>query len=333
MIEVKSDPKHPRGGYAQLRLADNAIAGESTQVAVFDNYSERFLGEAGWQPNKVMFGPYSIDRSAGDARIVIGPEIVNQIEEYANVKIWVGDVSQDVSWPDEVAPAPGAARIGGILTAGETARPPESALKAKIAEPEPEMVPETETPNEPEFEPQPEPVPDGGKRGFLVAALVALLALGGAAYWYIAQSDEDTEPVAQPQSTATPVAQSAEPCSAEALRALDGFPAQLDALRLCGPEASADVTLGLVESAVGNGDATALLLFGTVYDGQVTDSDLEDQIGFTFGDVPATAAEYYARAVEAGSDEAPERLKTLCARMSDMSDTLVQGAFADHCSE
>ena len=58
---------------------------------------------------------------------------------------------------------------------------------------------------------------------------------------------------------------------------------------------------------------------------------IEETIGLSLPGDPATAAEYYSRAVEAGSDAARERLAALCARLETMSGTLARGAFDDHC--
>ncbi|MEM9577288.1 MAG: hypothetical protein AAF999_09770 [Pseudomonadota bacterium] len=330
MISISPDPAHPRGGYALLTLPEGELEGETTQVAVFDNYSERYLGEAGWQPVKVLFGPYDVMREGGQARVVIGPEIVNQIEEYANVKLLVGTAEQDLSWPDEVVPAPGAAKIGGIMGTTLQDAAPKGTLTAKI--PEPELDPEPAVP-EPEMEPVAPVVPETperpekpGRGGMLIGLLALVLIAAGIAYWFVGL-DSAPQPVDQPD----PVAEADDPCGIGVLSALDGFAAQRDALLVCAGKASADAALGLLEKAAAAGDAEALLLFGTVYDGQVNADVIEDQIGLTFEDAPATAAEYYARAVAAGSETARAQLTALCDRMSTMDDTLAQGAVADHC--
>ena len=332
MISVKPDPAHPRGGHAELSLPEDKLAGETAQVAVFDNYSERFLGDAGWQPVKVMFGPYTVRREGGQAHLVIGPEIVNQIEEYANVKLIVGDAEQDVSWPDDVVPAPGAAKIGGIMGTKAAEVTAASALSAKMPEAEPE--PEVENTPEPTPLPMEDPLeaPTKGGKGGLIAALLLLVVLAaGLAYWFLVMGDTPEVPVAESVVAPAPVAEASDPCAAEALRGLDGFAAQAAALRDCAGNASADTALGLVERAAAAGNADALLLFGTVYDADALDTVIEEQIGLTFGDAPATAAEYYARAITAGSAQASENLAALCTRMADMTDTLVQGAVTDYC--
>ena len=338
MISVRPDPAHPMGGYALLSMPADQLPDGQTQVAVFDNYSERYLGEAGWQPTKALFGPYDVRHEGGQAQVVIGPEIVNQIEEYANIRLLVGPLEQDIGWPDDVVPAPGAARIGGIMASSVVQNAPKSGLSAQIPTKTPDPVPSpdpqsqagpAETP-EPDFDVEEDDDAPGarGKGGMILSLLVMVLAAAGLAYWLL---NADGTPPAQPVAVATPQPEGPGPCSTEALSSLQGFNAQAQALRTCGAEASADAALGLVERAAAGGDPAALLLFGTVYDGAQTDAAIEDTIGLTFGDVPATAAEYYARAVAAGSDEARDMLALLCERMAGMTDTLVQGAVADHC--
>jgi hypothetical protein len=322
-------------------MPEAALSGETTEVAVYDNFSERFLGEAGWQATKVLFGPYEVRREGGAARVVIGPEIVNQIEEYANVKLMVGPLEQDIGWPDDVVPAPGAAKIGGIMGTALKEKTAKGTLTAKIPEaapaPEPEPAAAPKAPSPPPQAPvekETAAVKPGGKAG-LVAGLVALALIAvGVAYWMMnRESAPEPAPVAvvEPPLPVPPL--ETNPCSLDALSALAGFAAQAEALASCAGEASADDALGLVERAAAADDPQALLLFGTVYDGAASAGPIEEIIGLTFGDVPATAAEYYARAVAAGSEEARVQLDALCERMAAMTDTLARGAVADFCND
>lgn len=336
MITISPDPAHPRGGYALVSLDASDVPDEKTEVSVFDKYSERYLGDAGWQSARVLFGPYEVQRDGERAHIVIGPEIVNQIEEYANVRFEVGTAAGDVSWPDAVVPAPGAARIGGIMPARANEVPPEPALSARIppeSAPSPALELQSESAGDPEesqtIETE-ETTRSGGAR--IAAILVLLVLIAVVAYWLVTSGEDEqaTAPSPEPEPVA---AASDDPCSASALRGIDGFAGQLEALRGCGGKASADAALGIVERAAASGDGQALALFGTIYDGAVTDEDVEDTIGLTFGDVPATAAEYYARAVSAGADVAAEPLAALCARMSGMTDTLSRAAVTDYCGQ
>ncbi|MGD9294746.1 MAG: hypothetical protein PVI41_07680 [Roseobacter sp.] len=323
MISVRPDPSRPRGGYAELSLQADDLSADSTQVAVFDNYSERYLGQSGWQATQVMFGPYAVVRDGSMARLVIGPEIVNQIAEFANVKLIVGAVRQDIIWPDDVVPAPGAAKIGGIMAAAPSVAAPQSTLKANA--PESEAGSGSEPPGPVAPVPPVETAGEKKRPPYAVALLVLLVLLAGISYWFLFQQDE--------MVASAPASDDAGPCSARTLKGIAGFDAQLAALRACGGKAETDVALGLVEQAAAAGDPQALLLFGMVYDGEAAFGVVEEDVGLTFGDVPATAAEYYSRAVAAGSVEASQRLSSLCVRMQTMTDTLTQGAVADYCEE
>jgi hypothetical protein len=115
------------------------------------------------------------------------------------------------------------------------------------------------------------------------------------------------------------------------LTGLGGFAATRDAIRACGDALSPDTVLTIVEDAASAGDKDALLLFGTLYDGATVDARIETVIGLSFTDNPALAAEYYARADEAGSTEAETRLRSVCAFLAGATDILAKGAFDDFC--
>jgi hypothetical protein len=129
------------------------------------------------------------------------------------------------------------------------------------------------------------------------------------------------------------VAAAPDPCSDAELAATagQGFAALGAALRGCGGSVGPDTALGLVEEAVAAGDADALAFFGTLYDSGQTDPVIEEQIGLTLGDSPARAAEYYARARDAGSTEAEAFLNGVCRTLLLRTDTLSISAREDYC--
>lgn len=354
MIDVRPDPAHPRGGFAVLSFEADSVSGDSVSVEVFDLYNERYLGVAGWQPERHAFGPYPVDRSAGPARVVLGPEVVDKLEEFAAVRLTLGELSADVSWPDDIVHSPKAATSDSAIKTGTGPAAAAPAAPIKMKEPEPEPA---APPSEPVPEPAPEaeaPEPDvpenadenggdaeeDGKSGMssLVLWGVALLiALGAAAFFFLGGEEPVTEePAPAPQEPAPPpVAARPDPCSADELTAAagQGFAVLGEALRGCGGSVSADTALGLVEGAVAEGDADALAFFGTLYDAGQTDPVIEEQIGLTLGDDPARAAEYYARARDAGSTEAEALLTGVCRTLLLRSDTLSVGAREDYCSQ
>ena len=121
-LVVHPDPQEPAGGFAFLELPDGSLQGDTTTVAVFDAYGERWLRQAvarndrdlNWQTERFEFGPYRIYRHEGADWVRIGPEIVNWIEEYAPLRIAVGGAAYNVIWPDDVAPRARAAELGDI---------------------------------------------------------------------------------------------------------------------------------------------------------------------------------------------------------------------------
>jgi hypothetical protein len=360
MITLRADPRHPHGGYAELGLPADRIEADTVELAVFDKYSERYLGGDGWQATREAFGPYEVVRDGATARVVIGPEVVNQIEEYANLRLECGGLTQDVAWPDDIVPAPGAARIGGILSARAASGGGEPGLAVRLQGPVPDDTatdpappepappePDPEPPQEPQEATDPGPGAEAGqdtarRPGGLWLWLLALVLAGlGGAWWYlqerpfdppapVAETDRPAQPEPEPEVQAE-AAPEADPCALATIAAQDGFAAQLASLRGCGADTSADTALTVLERAAGGGDADALLLFGEIYDSEAGDPVIEETIGLSLPDSPATAAEYYGRAVEAGSDEARARLEALCSRLGGMSDTLARSAFADHC--
>ena len=111
----------------------------------------------------------------------------------------------------------------------------------------------------------------------------------------------------------------------------DGFKALAAQLRTCGSEVTIDDALTFVERASAANDPDALALFGALYDTGVKDEPIKTDIGLNLGDNAARAAEYYARAKEAGSEEGATRLTAVCRGLLLKSDTLSQSAHEDFC--
>lgn len=335
-LTVHPDPQEPAGGFAFLELPDGSLPEASVTVAVFDAYGERWLassetpgerteiGNANWQSDRVEFGPYEVHRHEGADWVRIGPEIVNKLEEYAPLRIYVGGHRFDLSWPDIIPPRAGAAVLGALQTVTRKVQAP---APAPVVEPGPQP-PDPEIADAPaELPPEDTPpVPQDSRRGSWVLPLLILLVLVLAAVlaWYVWPRDT-REAGPEPEGS---------PCSFAALSALPGgFDAVAQGIRDCGAEVSADTALRLIEDAAQREDAAALLLFGTLYDAQSLDPRIENLVGLTFGDDPAKAVEYYGRAVQAGSAEAQDRLSATCAVLSGSDATLAKGAYDDFCGE
>ncbi|MEM9393106.1 MAG: hypothetical protein AAGA38_04570 [Pseudomonadota bacterium] len=350
MISVRPDPKHPRGGFAVLTFESAALTSESASLEVFDLYNERFLGAKGWQPEKHVFGPYPVEISAQEASLVIGPEIVDQIEEFAALRLTIGSVVAEISWPDDIVHAPKAATSDNAIKVGSgpDAATPAAPIKMKDPSPEPEAQVPKEAPEPEEVEESNDPTPleatvkeapGGRSKSLALWALAGVLAFAGLAYFLFQDSDQPAEPVVEPVAPVTEnppaVAAAPDPCSDAELAAVanESFEALTGALRNCGGSLGPDAALGLIEEAVAEGDAAALAFFGTLYDTGQTDPVIEEQIGLTFGDNPARAAEYYSRASSAGSTEAQALLAGVCRSLMLRNDTLSLGALEDYCAE
>ncbi len=179
-------------------------------------------------------------------------------------------------------------------------------------------------------------------RASVSALLLAALAVGG---WFLLRNAEPEPvppveapaPVVAPPDPApaapAPAPEPAPACDAAALAALadQPFPAIASALAACGQAVTPDAALSLVDAAAARGDGGALLLLGQLYDGESTEPEFETRIGLGFGDNPAQAADYYARAKAAGATGAAALLAPVCERLSTRGDTLSLSAFEDHC--
>ncbi len=360
-LTVEPDPGHPNGGHARLVLTGTAGMGEGSQVLVtlLDPYSSKYLGAQGFQRDPVAFGPYPVTRDGGRAVVTLGPEIVNQIEEYAALRIALSDAASGVSriaaevrWPDSIVPAMGAARIGGLVAPGRTAADEGPRLVGRA----PEATP-ADVAAEPPAPPRPEPVadiaaaPHAPRPGWhwLLLALAVIAALL-AALWAYGVFDPDPvadPPTPAPEPAAAPVPAPApapspapapapsppDPCGAAALDALSDrpFADSVAAIAACGAAVSPDRALRLIEDAAVAGEAQALYLFGVLYDAETLDAGLETEIGVQLTDSAELAADYYARALAAGWADAEAPLAAVCDRLAARSDTPAQAALRDHC--
>ena len=347
-LTVHPDPQEPAGGFAFLELPEGTLAEDEVTVGVFDAYGERWLarseeegarisiGDARWQSQPFDFGPYRVFRHAGADWVRIGPEIVNKLEEYAPLRIRVGAGDYPATWPDDVPPRAGAAVLGGIRSVSKDRPTQEPRLAGRAAMPPvPEAEPEPAPPTPPVTRAAPvasraAQAPEAARRWPWLLALLLALAAVGAAAWYL--WPQETAEIATVPPAVPVAAEGADPCTGAALRALGDFAAIEEAVRGCGKDVSPDTALALVEEHSAEDDPRALLLLGTLYDGEVEDARIESLIGLTFEPDDARAAEYYARAAEAGSDEAETRLAATCERLVADRATLAKGALDDYCS-
>lgn len=350
---VHPDPQEPTGGFAFLELPEGALPGDTVTVAVQDAFADRWLGadrDVPWQGERHDFGPYDVHRQDGADWVRIGPEIVDRLVEYMPLRFMVGPETHVISWPDDVPPRPAAAERGAIRATGRTQPPPEPPrpVTAPMARPvEPPSVGSDsaafdEDIADPLIEDEAEPEARSRRLWVLVVLVLLLLAALVAIWLLVPEKDEPataqtplppdaTSIKASPTETGS-ASPAPDRCTFDALSGLGGgFGAVERALARCGGAVSPDVALRLVEDAAARGDGDALLVFGMLYDGDAVQSGIEDKIGLTFGDDPAKAAAYYARAMKAGTGQAKPRLDAVCAHLAGASGTLEKGAFDDYC--
>jgi hypothetical protein len=185
----------------------------------------------------------------------------------------------------------------------------------------------------PDDEEEAAPPPPGRSRRPLIAGAVAvLIAAAVAAFLFLPLEDVSDEDVAIVPAP-TPVPPAADPCGPEMVATLAGldFAGARAALAGCGGVVSPDEALAVLERGAASGEAGALLAFAQAYDGEVQGEVFEAELGVAFGDDPALAAEYYARAATAGSDAARAPLGAVCVRLADMTATTARAAFQEYC--
>lgn len=345
MIEIRPDPKHPRGGFAEVTIDGASAPDGPVLVSVFNSYQQKWLGPGGWQANRAELPARSAVQEGGALRLILGPDVVNQIEEDTPIRLEVGAQSWDTYWPDDINAGPDEAVVGDI---GGTGHEPEAKSPTTVAAPPP-PTPEEETlsgaaaaeedaDDDEEFDDEEYEEDNEPRRQSILPVILGGLVLAAAlavlAFYFLFQPGDDATPAPRPETAAAPAPEpAADDCAANAVGALQsgGFAPVAGKVRDCGNSLSADSVLGFVEKASAANDPDALNLFGALYDSGVTDEVIETTIGLSFSDQPARAAEYYARAVSAGSTEAATRLQAVCRRLLLNSDTLSQSAREDYC--
>lgn len=337
-LAIRPDPARPRGGFAVLAVPAGQLSGDRVTVMLRSTYTDKYLGGDGFQTEPAAFGPYPVVRDGAEARVTVGPEIVNQLEEYAQLRITLGSVTATTTWPDSVVPAPGAARLGGLVAPGERTATGPALVGAVPAEAVVDVAPESVDPAD-AVASGVEAAPDGARaprRGLWLAAGLAVLGLAAGLALYLAGVFDRPAQVAAPAPTPAPVVERAaapDPCAADAVAALRGraFAEIAPRLRDCGAAVAPEAALLLLEDAAAAGQADALLLFGKLYDADVMDAAFEGAIGLTFADAPALAVDYYARARAAGATEAEALLRAACDRLGPLTDTPSRAARDAHC--
>lgn len=348
-VEIEPDRSRPLGGYAKVIVPANAIKGTEVSLTVYEMFKERFLGQDGWQPTEVAFGPYTVNNTPTHQEFIIGPEIVNHLSEFVPVRLGFGSFDAEVTWPDSVAIAPNAPPIGHAIGSDPgTAGPSTPVEEAETPPPEPAPAPPEPEPEPIPSPPEPEPMPQTGdaetsgasRMGLFIGLLVLIAVAVGA---YFVWSNSQTEPEPEPEPIVEPVPEpdpepvpepepepvvEVDPCGAETLLAAeDDFSTRLESLRGCAGSVDADTALNILEAGVSAGDADALMLFGHLYNPAITDDEVEGAIGLSFSDNFEVAIDYYMRARDAGSEAATDSINQACETLRNLD----PGAAEDVC--
>lgn len=329
---------YPGGGYAIVRIDDPLGVSTIAYINIFDLFRERYLGPHEWQPDAHDFGPYpTMPTTDGVAmEICIGPEIVNQIAEFTNIRIEIGGHATTLTWPDNVLQDPRAQPYGTIykepdpseilsdtvqrpvddttVTDGKDAKHPEDDDAQTLDEREPVVT----------------PPPAEQKKGSFVPLMIGLLfvaVLGGLGIWWFTKDQgAATEPEPNPEPVETVVE-----CTIG--NALNGDLAPLEMLATfadrsdagdCDPAIDANFALRLTEQAAVNGSADALAAIGDVYNPFYSHPLLTDRLAVTLSDDAAIAVDYYRRAIAAGGGPSEDALRAFCEGTSDSADIMLQ---------
>jgi hypothetical protein len=339
-ISVRPDPDHPLGGYALLEI-DESLPQGPVSVSILDLAEDRYLGPKGWQQAPVALGPFEARDEGGKVVVPVGPGIVDNIDEYATLKLTVGGVSGQLSWPDTIRTSPDRVGLGGLgMLAGSA---PAKAAPPPPPPPEPPVTPDP--PPEKPVDTGPEtidPVPEQPKSLLvpILLGLVLLAAIAGGAWYYLTQMQEEppVEIVEEPEPEPEPSVEEPEPappvqqagCDAEGLAAaaaLEPGPA-FEAIAGCGADSDADRRLAIIERAAEAGVPAAIAMIGRWYDPAQAD---EVGSGFATRDA-GQAARYYSEALEAGYEAAQPLLDAACAALDPSANPLHEIAQEDYCN-
>ncbi|MBD0865446.1 MAG: hypothetical protein GDA36_07505 [Rhodobacteraceae bacterium] len=294
---------------------------EPCYITVEDTYSGRFLvGPDHWHPEPHWWGPYSVQ---ADGALLLGAEIVNEVEEYATIRISLGSRTATLQWPDTILPS-----LDGVAEAQVHARDP----SVRQAEPDPEPAPKAD-----EYrvfagdtvvgdDPDPEPAPQAdeyppshsrpnGKRPNEDASIVRMPS--GASL--LASRPKGKRPNADASipwfkwfllilvmAAAILVSmwyflyREVEPrppivvdsCGFEELTAQNTMPDLRAALNRCGVKADPNSAFQALEDRERAGEAEALLTFGHLYNPDYTDPLFEDALGMVLQDDVLDALRY-----------------------------------------
>ncbi len=149
VVEIIEDESHPEGGFAAIRIRGRAIdAGRQPTLTIrhATRQKDSCLGPEGWQSGEHYFHPRTVTVSDGDLILTVGPDIVDEVEEYTPIVLAVPDlgISEDLRWPPLLTSMESGFVTGSMA---RTAKPPPAAPKP--APPPPMAEPPAPEPDAP----------------------------------------------------------------------------------------------------------------------------------------------------------------------------------------
>lgn len=162
-MKIEQDPGHPGGGFARLVLPGKAgDARKKPRVTITrQSNGDSCLGRAGWQAAEHQFKPRRIRVEGSSLALILGPEIVDNVDEFTGVTVSVPplQVSEQLRWPSLLPATDLDAEGDGQDFVDDGAEPPIE-YDGDAKPPEPEETAEPEPDQVPDPEPAPQPGPE-----------------------------------------------------------------------------------------------------------------------------------------------------------------------------
>ena len=325
----------PDPGHAILRIGELDAAPQGLALSIQRQQGpDIHLGDDGWRRTETWLQPAHVERKGQVLEFHLGPEICDRLAGIATVRLRVREpdigvvATTVVAWPAMLTS--GAADPTNRLLDDTIQFRRKQATPPPAPEPEPEPEPELPPPLPPPPPPprpelrasrafDPDPQPPTGRTGWLIAAAVAVLLVGGGYYVYtnhIAPPVDDGPVAATPTPPApttpatpgTPPKKSVREVVGEFLATKPTQEAMLAKARDYAKAGDTAAAFLVFRRAAESGSAPAALEIATFYDPLVTPA----KGGFTPDG--GRAADWYERAALAGLPEAQRRLGLLLAK-------------------
>ncbi|MGP9822086.1 hypothetical protein ACTZWW_18860 [Salinarimonas sp. NSM] len=137
-VKVTRDPRRP-AGFAHIAIAAALPTGAPIQITR-EHPSKPHLGPAGWQAQSHDLKPLGVESTDMGVRLVVGPDVVNEIEEYERITIAIRSIGlqSEVDWPSIPKLARASSAQGPVAPTPVAARPePEAGPTSGAVSPRP----------------------------------------------------------------------------------------------------------------------------------------------------------------------------------------------------